>query len=359
MKPLSSVASALLFNPLTEGLLALFLVLTATGAPCVALASMVFSVVGRPESARGAERYMLWGWMTPVLLWTAYLFRMLWQSEVKDHPSRMRALLTRLAYSPAYLMISFMCGVCVNLGTIFALGSLLTLQYPGMSTLSESAAVRAILIVGGGGLVFGLGLLARGLWFLAVRTQVENLATSKTRSAALGLVELKGVARRLTADPAPLLRGSTAAAALQEPFYIDDDTGWVRVELPRAEILHDDRFALERRYRNEGVLEEKVLMPGDPVYVLGGLVVDPSLAPDPMNGDRRVLRPYAPPWARPFWAAMSVPLRLMGDAPGDLFLVTDVDEVLVKRLFFRKWRWWCAMGALWTSAALWLLSRAF
>lgn len=103
------------------------------------------------------------------------------------------------------------------------------------------------------GIAVGFRALRRSLWLLRVRRNVENLPTARTRSAAMGLVELKGVARPLDdADvDKPIIFGSGYADTKHNqvaPFYLEDETGRVLVRPPPdAFIARDDRFSITRR----------------------------------------------------------------------------------------------------------------
>lgn len=103
------------------------------------------------------------------------------------------------------------------------------------------------------GIAVGARALRRSVWLIRVKRNVRNLPTARTRSAAMGLVELKGVARPLDDADAekPIIFGSGYADTAHNqvaPFYLEDETGRVLVRPPPdAFIARDDRFSITRR----------------------------------------------------------------------------------------------------------------
>lgn len=134
-------------------------------------------------------------------------------------------------------------------------------------------------LLAGSGTLMGLWAgLADGTWRLSQLRQLRSLPSSKVRSAALGLVELKGRVRLLPppAEAVPFLEVS--------PFILEDATGRVRVDPSGAKISLGWWLRFGRRQR-EAVLAGGPggqLGEGSPVYVLGTLAAD---------GGERVVRP--------------------------------------------------------------------
>ncbi len=104
--------------------------------------------------------------------------------------------------------------------------------------------------------VLSAGMLWGGFHFLRLKRRVENTPTSKTRSLAMGLVEVHGRARRKYALVSPMsqlpcvyyrLRRyrrdrnnhwklSSCKESDHVPFYLEDDTGRVIVDPQRATV---------------------------------------------------------------------------------------------------------------------------
>jgi hypothetical protein len=199
-------------------------------------------------------------------------------------------------------------------------------------------------------------MLARGIWLRSAGEQIRNLATSKARSAALGLVELKGVARPIREEDGsrPILSWAVEGGGWTNrvgPFYVEDETGRVRVEPPAdVHVLHDHRIMLTRGDGAGGY----AMRPGDPVYVLGRLEVDREASPGTAGEDRRVVRAWPPPGARMFRVLRHVRLFGAGGLP-DLFLVTDSGERFADGMMRVLWRRWVILGLVWVVPALWFV----
>ncbi|MBS1853385.1 MAG: hypothetical protein JST79_20990 [Acidobacteria bacterium] len=181
------------------------------------------------------------------------------------------------------------------------------------------------------GLVAGVYLFYRGFRLLLRRRLIENTPTSRIRSAAMGLVEVCGLAQ----GPYTLVAPITGAACycyqtiawqwkksgrkntwqkvaeenLHVPFFLDDNTGQVLVDPRGAEMeIHRDfreEFAAslfsssadlpanvagfllrhgvstDRRTR----IEEHCIKPKNALYILGTLAENPGLpvAPTPLR----------------------------------------------------------------------------
>lgn len=218
--------------------------------------------------------------------------------------------------------------------------------------------------------LLGFGALRRGLWMLSIKRMVENVATSTVRGAAMGLVELHGKARPIDGageqailecryDPMAPLRTKV------DPFYLEDETGRVLVDVPEDCVPGaDQRVALLRHAREEGELREYRLMPGDDVYVIGNLTTDER------DGQRvDIVRPWALPYGRFLlgftnaifnrrWGIMGmIDLNAFlgfGFLP-HIFLVCDGDEKAAEAAMFRGWRRQVLWGAVMLLSAVGLL----
>lgn len=144
------------------------------------------------------------------------------------------------------------------------------------------------------------GLLGAGTIFLIaladsirrnrLTRQIEVLPTSKVRSVAVGLVELKGkaVPLKYKGSKAPIIREwreSTGDGAslrrTMSPFLLEDDTGRILVDPADINIKSEKMYfsvglhqAILREFHTEKGLTETRLMPGDPVYVVGNVQIN-------------------------------------------------------------------------------------
>lgn len=201
-------------------------------------------------------------------------------------------------------------------------------------------------LMGIGGMGSGLAAFTRGLWQGSARRLVENLATSKVRSAAVGLVELRGRGYPLSEEDAerPILGSDGRHRRAHGPFYLDDGTGRVLVEVPPMRMYGDARFAL-RRLKPGG---PEVLMPGDEVHVIGDLVPNPqNEATDEPN---YIVRPWIPPSSMypGRW------IRLL--AAPDVFLVAAGSEKDARHAVVRDQRIHLALGAALAIGALFAMA---
>jgi hypothetical protein len=223
---------------------------------------------------------------------------------------------------------------------------------PGVRAFGSGFVPRLDLTwaVGGLTVILVTGVLD-GAWRLLTVRQIEALPTARVRSVALGLAELRGVARPVeaNADPgAPLLRSarerrgdSTGFTEEIRPFYLEDETGRILVDPRGAEIsaglgapggeaalprrifgARIREILLSRRIRStSGGLSEAVLLPGDEVYVIGTVAVAGRRDPDERGHiDGKVIGP------RPGAAGS---FRFY-----DVFFLGDRPEVEVRRYFF-------------------------
>jgi len=252
----------------------------------------------------------------------------------------------------------FATGFVVTLPAVATLGALHGL---GVTAWWGRFPAVAVFLFGLPGLVAGITMLRRSVWLWRIKGQVEHLPTSTVRGAALGLVELKGVASA-EADGvgtgAPLItrkHGSYHTA----PFFLEDDTGRVRVIPPEGHFRgEDERITLTRRAVAQGAMVEATLLTGDPVYVLGNL----ETAAGGPEGDGRVVRPMKTPYARlldtqvmgalPVASFLSSFLGLGFVQHADFFLLTDASEADAKSRFCRQWRRTLAWGLVWVAVSL-------
>lgn len=218
-------------------------------------------------------------------------------------------------------------------------------------------------------------------WFrnLRVARQIDNLPTSKVRAAALGLAEFRGVARthREGADAnAPILLSfephSTKTGQKREvlqPFYLEDDTGRIRVESSGAEFGHPSlirflepiRFMyLTRHVEVGGAGVEQRLMPGDPVFLIGSVEEAREAHSAAVDADRLVVRPSSD-WVKPTLLQRLVPKTGRKVPGGDIhhvFFLSDTSERaaadMMRETVWKTWKAavvWVAMSGvlLWVA----------
>ncbi len=151
---------------------------------------------------------------------------------------------------------------------LLGLGVFLLLVNPGPLRPVAGYALRTGLLQA----TLGAVCLWWGFHFLRLKRRVENTPTSKTRSLALGLVEVHGRARRKYALVSPMSQQpcvyyrlrrfrrdrnnrwklSSSSDSGHVPFYLEDNTGRVLVDPARASV--------RPRSRQEGFSGQQILM---------------------------------------------------------------------------------------------------
>lgn len=203
----------------------------------------------------------------------------------------------------------------------------------------------------------GLGVCVLGgvvTWVrnLRVARQIENLPTSKARSAAVGLAEFRGVARTRREGPDALgaiaVEGTTGRDVLQ-PFYLEDETGRIRVDprgaaslsFFRVHLLGSVRFLCLTRPVPAGKSLECRLMPGDPVYVIGSVEPSAEAGVHDTDAERLVVRPSSD-WVKPgpldLVALMTDPLGPGVDVHHVFFLSDTTEQTAATVMRQTVWR---------------------
>lgn len=181
-------------------------------------------------------------------------------------------------------------------GTAAAIGLFLVLENTSLARAFIRYGIRPGLVPA---ILAGTCLWA-GFYFLRLKQRVENTPTSKTRSLAMGLVEVHGWARRKYALVSPMnqlpcvyyrlrryrrdrnnrWRLSSSDDSGHVPFYLEDDTGRVLIDTRRAAVRPRNRqqgfggqqtLLLERsshRDRDQKWIEETIAE-GTRLYILG------------------------------------------------------------------------------------------
>lgn len=207
-----------------------------------------------------------------------------------------------------------------------------------------------------------------GAWQLRVARQMRNLPTATTRSAAIGLAELRGVAR----GPKNILHfGSddTAEGTLHftRSFFLEDSGGRIRIDPGNAQIRSYWSSHLTQRIGAQIVLtgrvqerafgrkEKRTLRDGDPIYVLGAVEIDGDAPQDAADSGllvvRRSHRRVALPW---FYSLLRI-----GHSPEqftdlDVFFISDMPEKGAHDWIMDDFRKTLAWGLFWTVSCAWL-----
>lgn len=236
---------------------------------------------------------------------------------------------------------------------------------------------NAVLGIAGATVVF-VWLARDAIWRSRQAKEVASLPTSKARSVALGLVELKGAAQPVSSDAGPILRlhwdmfSYLEPSQQLKPFYLVDVTGRVLVDPTGCEIragwiadlkgpFGRHEIFLTRRVERDDRFDSvtRTLMPGDPVYVVGTAEINPEAPRDAVDSERLVVRASsASHWSASLWRFL-----FAGATPPsaqsifNVFFISDGGEMRARREVARGLRTVRRVGCVWlvSSAALvWL-----
>jgi len=256
--------------------------------------------------------------------------------------------------------------------------------------------------LGAVGTVFGIvgGFIAVFLPLRQLR-QVVNLPTSKARSAALGLAEFEGVARRVEGEKRTaendgpdsgrwvgmpedriLFWGTKwvreegeeghTISSIQEwsRFWLEDDTGRILVdpqgvefedalgtiffESVRKILLTKKRNSYSDNIGHNGVT--RLLIPGDPVYLIGSVEINEDAPPEASDSERLIIRPSSELKQTAIWRRW-----LLGDAeksPGtdvsDIFFLADGNENEAYEALKKGIKSVAVLATVWAASSLWL-----
>jgi hypothetical protein len=222
-------------------------------------------------------------------------------------------------------------------------------------------------------------VLIDAFWRLRQAQQVDNLPTSRAAHAAVGLVELAGVARPIAPDQTEIMRLKWDMHTYFQPeqslspFYLEDPSGRILVD-PRgcrvragwvtdiASMFLAREIVLTRhvKRRDEDDSVEKTLKAGDPVYVIGSAEINRSPGPGDQEAARLVVQPAATPSIdRALWQLFFGTARLpRGKSLQNVFFLSDTSEMDARKHILRGFRTVWALGLLWLAASLWLFWSA-
>lgn len=247
-------------------------------------------------------------------------------------------------------------------------------------------------------IVFGLCGLILGItvgslvWIrgLRLKSQLTNLPTSTIGAAAIGLSELRGIARpRVEEDEekgsgkemianeednaTPILLNSSwvgddgkmTGKTICAPFYLEDDTGRILVDPGGVEFWDGSgnflwspiRSIYLEKHFSEEILPWKStakLLPGDSVYVLGNVEEKKDAFLNASDADRLVIRPASGMKNASFFKRLLFGQKIKdkGSDIYNVFFLTDVTERSAAELLSQGlknvWIWML----VWISASL-------
>jgi HEAT repeat protein len=230
------------------------------------------------------------------------------------------------------------------------------------------------LVAGVTGIAMSAGLLAFALrWRLEQLRQIGNLPRSKARSAAIGLAEFEGVARRVAApggaqDQAGLKRILPGDDPLKPVvrFYLEDETGRILVDPAGARLrigmaFHMSLQLCEIHLHNASKPHgrKRELWDGDPLYLIGNVQIDPEAGPDPTGAGGILVRPLAQSHhSGALWRLLfgKQPPGQQIKAP-NVFFASDSREHGARRAILAGMRQSLLFALVWIAASGWLLAR--
>jgi len=226
------------------------------------------------------------------------------------------------------------------------------------------------------GAFYGIaGILRESAWNYRQARQVSNLATSKTRSAAIGLSEFAGKARDLSSAGGPVTNRrilgfdyqifshseTFSSGRMVGKFYLEDETGKILVDPGEADLQVQRPFftflfyilgrrpylaALTRRVE-KGFWPSRSysLFDGDPLYLIGHVAEQEDAPQDAFGPDRLVVRPGPGPGQEANTGRRFRFLATRKKSRGiqDVFFISDTPEQTARDLL---------MDELWKKA-LW------
>ncbi len=133
--------------------------------------------------------------------------------------------------------------------------------------------------------LFALGalllvIIREFLWLLPQIKQLRNLPTAKARSAAMGLVEVSGIARSVNETGNTVIYSGFDKA---QPFDLEDESGTIRVEPPKKKRISG--FISKIFGLSVPVYDCATINDGDHVYVVGNIMT----RTDKKGNSRKVL----------------------------------------------------------------------
>lgn len=275
--------------------------------------------------------------------------------------------------------------ILLVVGSIFMIGILAPLRLvpiAGYLALGQPAGnlwealtigkewIRMDSVIGLCGL-FGVAswLLLDAVWRFRQARQVENLATSKIGSLAIGLVEVAGTVRPTSGagggtavDLSYNMRDYFKPDQRIERFMLEDKTGAVLVDATECRvragwisevsaIFGVREIVLTRRIERDDFTDSvrKKLNYGDRIYVIGNAEREQS--------GTLVIRPASQPgWNELIWKTLFGAIRPpKGKDIHDVFFITDGDEKTAKRHILKGLRTVLSWGLIWIISSVTLI----
>lgn len=224
--------------------------------------------------------------------------------------------------------------------------------------------------------IFGVAswLLIDAVWRFRQAGQVENLATSRIGSLAIGLVEVKGTVRPAAGSGGgPAVELSTSMFDYIKPsqrierFVLEDKTGSVLVDATEcrvragwisevAAIFGVREIVLTRRTERDDFTDaiRRTLEYGDRIYVIGNAERDAA--------GNLVVRPASRSgWNEVLWKTLFGTIRPpRGKDIHDVFFITDGDELTARKHILKGFRTVLLWGLIWiisSVAIIWMAQQ--
>lgn len=244
------------------------------------------------------------------------------------------------------------------------------------------------IFVGCCGGLMGAGYLSEAAWRARSARQVINLATSKARSAHVGLSEFRGTVRQaaplddrvdslpegavfyFVTDCPDGVDGNVMWEWLQapvtRPFYLEDETGRILVDASRAkkggslvQFFLGHRICeviLTRHGRSETGEASGVpwLEDGDPIYLVGYVEENPDAPAGAMGSDRLIVR-MAPQATVLDSLAKKLGINLKGRGRRDVhdvFIMSDTTETDTRKIILKGFHVRLVTALVWLALSV-------
>jgi len=223
-------------------------------------------------------------------------------------------------------------------------------------------------------------LMYDAFWRLRQARQVENLATSKVRALAMGLVEVAGIVHPVAAQQeGPAIEISRPFFEYLQPtqhielFRLDDGTGSVLVDARECRvragwlaeiysIFGIREIVLTKRIDHNlfSDSEQRTLHYGDRIYLIGSAERDPNAATNAVGPDSLIIRPSTTPtWGATFIQTLfSMKTPPMGKDIHNVFFLTDSGEIEARKHILRGFRSVLLFALFWLTVSIGLIWSA-
>jgi len=274
-------------------------------------------------------------------------------------PRRLPSSLTLLIWVPLYVAgcaaaFRALCFIA------YRLQPLIPYHLPAELLGDVTLVARFDVAVGSAGVLVALGTVSLDtFWRLRQARQIANLPTARARSAALGIAEFRGRARRADGADGEVLAWTLAGGQRFEPFYLEDATGRILID-PRGAKFRVSRASSYGGRIVEIVLTQRTTSPeltrpltmqlltGDPIYVIGNVTLNPEAPPGALGSERLVVKPLVEPgvtnvFASLFFGKWSIPAARRIE---HVFFLSDGSERLARSHILK------GLAEIWPKALL-------